>query len=162
MKKKILYLLILILFFAACKYEDGPAISLRSKTNRLLKEWKIEKMIVDGSDSTQQYIDSCGCNIEFYWDQIISNVENKVYLRNCKYNPNSGATPSHYCCPNGYFEFQDHKKILRVNSIHSAYKGFGPIGNGDSYWNIIKLTSKSFWFKTNFNNKIYEFKLKAI
>lgn len=37
---------------SACKYEEGPALSLRTKTARLTGTWKIEKYIgIDGTES---------------------------------------------------------------------------------------------------------------
>jgi len=157
MKKKILYPLILILFFAACKYEDGPIISLSSPKNRLLQEWKIENVKVDGIDSTQRYSDSCNCDLEFISNNDYIGVD-VVLLHNCK------NLPAYYD-PNdiGYWTFKDHKKILHVGFSGNSYEGLGPIGLGKiSDWEILKLTGKKFWFKTTFNNKVYEFKLKII
>lgn len=40
------------LTFAACKYEDGPKISLRAKRDRVANEWRIEKYTYNDSDRT--------------------------------------------------------------------------------------------------------------
>ncbi len=41
------------LAFTSCKkYEEGPAISLRTKTARLTGTWEVEKTIVNGEEST--------------------------------------------------------------------------------------------------------------
>lgn len=37
------------------KYDDGPAISLRSKEARVANTWKIEKAYRDGEDATADY-----------------------------------------------------------------------------------------------------------
>lgn len=37
---------------SACKYEDGPRISLRSKRDRVANEWRIENLTYDGQDVT--------------------------------------------------------------------------------------------------------------
>ncbi|MEX1132953.1 MAG: DUF5004 domain-containing protein [Flavobacteriales bacterium] len=37
------------------KYEDGPAISLRSKTERLSNNWQVEKAYDNGSDVTSSF-----------------------------------------------------------------------------------------------------------
>jgi hypothetical protein len=57
MKKiKLLSLAMLAMVFvmgSACKYEEGPALSLRTKTARLAGTWKVEKYIDnDGEEST--------------------------------------------------------------------------------------------------------------
>lgn len=38
--------------FSACKYEDGPGISFRSKRDRIANEWIVDKFIYDGKDVT--------------------------------------------------------------------------------------------------------------
>lgn len=55
--KSTLALLIgLPLFFVSCKkYEEGPALSLRSKKERVANTWKIDKAYDDGEDVTENY-----------------------------------------------------------------------------------------------------------
>ena len=48
----LLLALALIFGFTSCKYEDGPGISLRSKTARVAGEWIIEKTIDSDGDET--------------------------------------------------------------------------------------------------------------
>lgn len=44
------------LLFASCKkYEEGPAISLRSKKERVANTWEIEKAMRNGQDVTSEY-----------------------------------------------------------------------------------------------------------
>jgi hypothetical protein len=44
------------LFISSCnKYEEGPAISLRTKTERVHNNWKIAQALKDGQDVTQSY-----------------------------------------------------------------------------------------------------------
>jgi hypothetical protein len=48
--------LVVALVLPACKkYPEGPAVSFRSKTARLVNQWKIEKVISDGQDVTVNY-----------------------------------------------------------------------------------------------------------
>ena len=46
------------------KYEDGPAISLRTKKARLCGDWKIESSSFDGVDITSALNANFGWNIE--------------------------------------------------------------------------------------------------
>jgi hypothetical protein len=60
MKKKIVYTFILAvglgLTQTSCsKYEDGPAISLRSSTARLTNHWKFSKVTFNSNDITNQF-----------------------------------------------------------------------------------------------------------
>ena len=54
MKKVSLLLTVIVavtLMFSNCgKYEEGPAISFRTKTARVANDWVIEKYIVDGEE----------------------------------------------------------------------------------------------------------------
>jgi hypothetical protein len=54
--KLMLAALIIVLIMPACKkYEEGPTISFRSKTARLVNKWKVEKAIQNGIDITTSY-----------------------------------------------------------------------------------------------------------
>jgi hypothetical protein len=57
--KKLSVLLIFALAIAfilpSCKYEEGPSVSFRSKTSRLVNKWKIEKVLINGYDVTVDY-----------------------------------------------------------------------------------------------------------
>jgi hypothetical protein len=57
--KKLSVLLIFALAIAfilpSCKYEEGPSVSFRSKTSRLVNQWKIDKVLINGYDVTTDY-----------------------------------------------------------------------------------------------------------
>jgi hypothetical protein len=54
-----LFVMLLILPFSACKkYEDGPALSLRTKMARLKNFWRLEQLLVNGADSTAAFLGS--------------------------------------------------------------------------------------------------------
>lgn len=59
MKKRIILTLTIALVsmftITSCKkYEEGPGLSLRSKTARLAEDWVIEKYIYNGEDRTEE------------------------------------------------------------------------------------------------------------
>lgn len=55
MKNHIIYLLISVLILAGCKkYEEGPALSLRSKEKRLCQEWNLDKFTYNDEAITNQ------------------------------------------------------------------------------------------------------------
>jgi hypothetical protein len=57
-----------LLFFASCsKLEDGPAISFRSKENRLIGKWKLTKWMEDGVDITSSQTN--GVDIVFQFEE---------------------------------------------------------------------------------------------
>ncbi len=58
MKFRILFLVVFIVSIVpvSCKkYSDGPALSLRSKKERIANTWVIEKAIRNGNDVTNDY-----------------------------------------------------------------------------------------------------------
>ena len=54
LKVSLLIALLVALILPSCgKYEEGPSISFRSKTSRLVNDWKIDKWYEGGGDITQ-------------------------------------------------------------------------------------------------------------
>lgn len=51
----ILALMIAVVMPSCKKYEEGPTLSLRSKTARLVNEWKIEKVLINAIDVSATY-----------------------------------------------------------------------------------------------------------
>lgn len=52
----LIFALILALVLPSCgKYEEGPSISLRSKTSRIVNEWVVEKYYENAVDVTLAY-----------------------------------------------------------------------------------------------------------
>lgn len=52
----LMYLVITVALFSSCqKYEDGPLISFRSKTERIANNWRVAKAIHDGNDVTGDF-----------------------------------------------------------------------------------------------------------
>jgi hypothetical protein len=57
-----------LLIFASCsKLEDGPAISFRSKENRLIGKWRLTKWMEDGVDITASQTN--GVDIVFQFEE---------------------------------------------------------------------------------------------
>ncbi len=56
MKLKLIGSLLIAATFilSACKYEEGPAVSLRSKRDRISNEWHYDKFMYNGVDVTNQ------------------------------------------------------------------------------------------------------------
>ena len=73
--------------FSCSKYEDGPLISLKSKKNRLLGVWKVVEFKKDNEDLTQFYQDTCGCDVEFTYEQFdLGWAETEKFNLKCDFN----------------------------------------------------------------------------
>lgn len=65
-------LTIAVVFMASCsKFEDGPAISFRSKENRLTGKWKLTKWTEKGEDVTLLRTDTNEVFYEFFKEKTL-------------------------------------------------------------------------------------------
>jgi hypothetical protein len=160
MQKSVFYTLILLLLIAACKYEDGPVVSFQSKASRLDGAWDVEKVIIDGVDSTQFYHDSCHCRIAIYKDWGASHHQS-VFYQNCR--EHFLNNPWGYY--GGHWWFSNNKKSIVVDIGHkrdslTSFYGIGPVAAElKTEWKILKLTRHDFNFETQVNGKKYIFEL---
>jgi hypothetical protein len=104
------------------KYDEGPAISLRSKKARVVNKWKAEKVTENGKDVTSDYQ---GYTWEFKDD-------NKFY-----FNFSGGLAIT------GKWEFNNDKSKIIVTF---------DITNEKSELEILRLKEKSMWLKENSND----------
>jgi len=111
MRKQFILMLICSVLLCACKYEEGPAISLRSSLNRIEGTWEVEKFYVNDIDSTDLYYQELGCKIKFTKDVSINGYY-IVKLISC----NNGKTL------NGGWKFWNRKKDAPYNAIE--FSGF--------------------------------------
>lgn len=66
MKKSFFVLIVLALVLASCgKYDEGPAISFRSKTARLSNTWEPVKVLFNNVDATEPNT----TNYKFFFDE---------------------------------------------------------------------------------------------
>jgi hypothetical protein len=71
--KYALVVAVTLFFMASCsKFEDGPAISFRSKENRLTGKWKLTKWTEKGEDVTMLRTDSNEVFYEFFEEKTMS------------------------------------------------------------------------------------------
>ena len=138
-KKKFLGVALMIIFIAplyqSCKkYDEGPAISLRSKKNRLTGEWEVTKYLKNQEDYLTKKIDpcyyyysSCGeCTetytgsiqytIEFEKDGDVIMTENYNYSSYSKKYDNSD--PDYYC---SYYSCCDTSYSLTDSGIEITF-----------------------------------------
>ncbi len=137
MKKTIIktavVLLVLATAITSCKkYPEGPGLSLRSKAARIANKWKIEKIIVNGTDVTSQ-------NSTFIANYTETYTKDGVY----SYTLSSLSGE-------GKWEFNDDKTIIKVNGVSGA-------SSKDE--TVLKLKEKEFWYTTKVNGDETEYHL---
>ena len=62
----------------------------------------------------------------------------------------------------GTVTFKDNKNYLNINFGYYYTRIVGPIGYGNSNWEILKLTMKEFKISTDFNGKNYKISFKKL
>lgn len=135
--KKIVFIAMIAIFAASCgKYEEGPSISLKSKTKRLAREWTVEKVIENGVDITQAYLSMVNTHTMLFLDygSLKETINTTVLAKGWEWGEKKETIIITY-------------KLLQVESKVTFY--------------IKRLTSKEFWYTTTLDNKDYEFHWKA-
>jgi len=154
MKRFILYFSaqLLIILPLSCKYDEGPAISLRGVEQRIIGDYKVTEFSINDIDNMTLYNDSCGCRIGFaHYKQYHQNPV--ATLEMCK-----KWAPTY-----GIYKISKNKKTLLISYHDSQMLGVGPIGSlKSSVWEIKRLTDKDLWIETNYNSDKYFLKLEDI
>lgn len=135
--KNIVIIAIVALFIVSCsKYEEGPSMSLASKTARLINDWEVEKVIENGIDITTDYkIMYPDQSFHYFRNYTLKQVENETELAKA-------------------WEWGEDKetiiitwKLLETEHVQTK--------------RIIRLASSEFWYSTTLNEKSYIFNLKS-
>ncbi len=135
--KKIVFLSIIVLLAVSCgKYEDGPSISLKSKTKRLSREWKVEKVVENGIDITENH-------------NQMSPVHTLLFMEYGSLKETINST----ILAKGWSWGEDKETIIVTYSLLSVEK--------TQTWFIRRLTSKEFWYTVTDEGKDYEYHWKV-
>lgn len=124
-----------LLAVSSCKkYEDGPAFSLSSKTNRLSNTyWYLEQALNNDTDITYNWAMAHECLCLEYSSHKPFEKEQTYKLTWLDYATEHGEE--------GKFRFSDDKKYI----VHSPEIAGGPV-LPEYQFKILRLTKKEFWF----------------
>lgn len=179
------------LALTACKYEDGPRISLRSKRDRVANEWLIESMVYsdttgDVTDRVTDPVAGFTTTIALfrtggYSVQMVQRLKDTV-TGGYRYLASHGGNANHEWDPAIYIPYQTRLpqglKELGTGGTWAFEKGHYKIGiNPDRsydpnevttqknpvFWVITKLKEKELHVRGNdINGKEFTMKLKAL
>lgn len=132
--KKLMILAMPLLMLAACgKYEDGPAISIRSKTARLCNTWQVSSAMQNGVDKTSDF------NAAFA-GYLLDIRKDETYT--LSYSPFSIGQVN----DNGRWEFTSDKMEVRfINQDNEV-----------AQYQILRLKEKEFWVRFTDDNGEWE------
>lgn len=115
----LLHLFLAVLLLESCgKYEDGPAISLRSRTNRVTGLWSMNNAEIDGQNITS-----------FYSTFDVNVREDNSYSQTTALLLGGSETL------NGTWRFVENDEVLRVDYDNSF----------TLFFNILRLSNSEFW-----------------
>lgn len=125
---KILSLAMLAMVFvmgSACKYEEGPALSLRTKTARLTGTWKVEKWVSsNGTESTPDSNDNSTWTLD---------KDNNVTIKTEIFGQTATI--------DGTWDWINSKEGIRVTL------DFGSFGSDTEDYTILRLKNDELWIK---------------
>jgi len=114
--------IIVLFFFSNCsKYEDGPGLSLRSKTSRLTGEWEIAKV---NGESTTDY--------DYYDEYILEFEKDGDFHVKTSYTYDN--MPYSYDI-SGEWEWDDDKESVIIT-----------LDGDEAILEVVRLTNKELWF----------------
>ncbi len=116
--------------FSCKKYPDGPYLSIHSKTERVANTWKMEQVLINGTDVTSTYV-----NISY----------SETYDKNGNYSWSSSLGGG-----SGKWAFENDKTQIKRNGVS---------GQNSEDLTILKLKETSFWYKFTDGSDTYEFHL---
>lgn len=136
--KKIIGILTLSILFTACKYEDGPKLSLRTKKHRAVNTWHIDKVFENGIDKTTDYKNA------YVNYQIAIKSDNTYELTYRPFNIGDYSET-------GNWDFSGDKVFINFTPKDSKNPG---------QWKILRLTEKETWVVQNINGRDVELRMK--
>jgi len=140
--KKLLAFIFLssVLFFTECKkYPEGPAISFRSKKERIANTWKVNALYINGVDSAAYYNN-------ILKDYTVSMSKSGSYtISYYVVGPSFGNISN---TESGNWELTSDKKTITIKPSSIA------VGNlpNPSSWQILKLYENDFRIRTYDSN----------
>lgn len=168
-KKLFFFFFIVMITFSSChKFPDGLKFSLRSVKNRITGTWKVDKFYVNGEDSTEEFNQLVGCEIEFKKDNYKKNYLTE--LKSCKngkilcgyWNYGRYYNPDNEDLGNSNFSlhFNEDTSFYSLRPLIGDTKGYA------SVFRILRITNKEFNFvhEISYNSygKTYIIKLKKV
>ena len=155
MKKYLVPLFLLVITISSCskKYPEGPVVTFRSPSARIVGVWNFESYLVDGVDSSQ----------------LLNYCLTKELIVNGEYHPNPNSFFFKFLDPvdssllftnSGKWSFKnDYQTItLNVTKGKNSIPLYGPFNAGTTDFDIQKLSYHQFWFNASNNGVLYEFR----
>jgi len=151
---------IVLLMLGACgKYDEGPAISLRSPEKRMIGLWECSSvMIGDVEHLTDYQSDSAYLRFSF------SGTNDEIFIRLVEDNQSSSTFSSDLLVFNA--QMNEMTFELPLNPLYEQetddFFALIPALKSENTWSINRLSFNEMWINTTFNDTLYALKLTKI
>jgi len=151
---------IVLLMLGACgKYDEGPAISLRSPEKRMIGLWECSSvMIGDVEHLTDYQSDSAYLRFSF------SGTNDEIFIRLVEDNQSSSTFSSDLLVFNA--QMNEMTFELPLNPLYEQetddFFALIPALKSENTWSINRLSFNEMWINTTFNDTLYALKLTKL
>jgi len=154
MKKTAIYLVLILSILTGCKkYDEGPAISLRSKEARLCREWKLERATMN-NEEMESATNDAGI-IEYKKDGSVIITFNDANLGELIYH-----AQWQFVEDKEYLEVSEMEYNDKVTKEHLPFIFKNALNDTWTRYKIIRLTAKEHILKHVDESGIYEFRFE--
>ncbi|MGD9493108.1 MAG: hypothetical protein AB7V36_07110 [Bacteroidales bacterium] len=174
--RNIFVLSIILVFVVACRYEDGPLISLNAIENRITGTWHIDEFIKNDIDITTYWVNDYNWKFYFGCPDGCSNGVTMGFGITMTFVPDSLIPDSATSFYNeATYRFEDNfREVVIYFNYRASFSSFGNseivcegcgmppfLSSKQIYFQIMKLTEKNLWLNTvdeNGDHYILKFK----
>ncbi len=159
-KTSVVFATVVLLLLGACgKYDDGPAISLRSPEKRMIGLWECTSVMIGGVEHLTDYqSDSAYLRFSF------SGTKEELFIRLVDDNQSSPTFSSDLLIFND--KMNEMTFELPVNPLYEQetdeFFALIPALNNENVWSINRLSFNEMWISTTFNDTLYALKLSKL
>lgn len=130
-----------LIFAEGCKkYPEGPALSLRSKKERVANTWKLDALISGGVDSAMYF----NAFFNDYTLTLSKSGSYTIFYNQVRYFGPDPVTES------GDWSFSSDKEDLQITPKATTYGSVPP----PSTFQIMKLYEKELWLRSFYGNGV--------
>ncbi|HOY31777.1 MAG TPA: hypothetical protein PKW80_07850 [Bacteroidales bacterium] len=159
MKSVLLPVLLAIVFNSCNKYEDGPAVSLRSAEKRLTGKWEVTDILFDEKNISTGFFSS---HLELYPFSIYSDWGGDYFI-------SISHTDGNLIANSDLILNEKKDKITFAMLPLAPYESIStdifctvPVLSKSTEWKILRLKNDELWISTDFSAGNYELHFKLL
>jgi len=149
--RNIFVFILMLVFVVACRYDDGPLISLRSPETRLVGTWRVVGFEKNGVSVLDEWRSQFDWRLTFF----DKNSDHYFEVRNCNCYVDTADVTLTTAGGHWYFGYDDETDLTFLFGFHyrtdKACIGMGMYPLISGYWlhfDVLKLSNSKLWLST--------------